>query len=174
MADFRNSVTPIIIRQARNIRLAAFDVDGTMTDGTLAYADNGSEIKMFNALDGHGLKALAGLGITTAILSARRSATVQRRAEELSIPHVVQGATDKLAALRALAQTLGLSLAQCAFMGDDLADLEALRHCGLACSVSRAPLAVRENAHYVARSTGGGAVREFCELLSRAQHRKVS
>jgi 3-deoxy-D-manno-octulosonate 8-phosphate phosphatase (KDO 8-P phosphatase) len=171
MVAFRNSVTPTILRQARHVRLAAFDVDGVMSDGTLAYADNGSEIKVFHALDGKGLKSLASAGVGLAIVSARQSPAVQRRADELGIAHVIQGATDKLASLASLANKLNLSLTQCAFMGDDLADLQTLQACGLACSVPGAPLLVRQHAHYVTRRSGGaGAVREFCELLLRAQH----
>ena len=45
-----------IYAKARAIRLAAFDVDGVLTDGTLYMTGDGEEIKAFNSLDGHGLK----------------------------------------------------------------------------------------------------------------------
>jgi 3-deoxy-D-manno-octulosonate 8-phosphate phosphatase (KDO 8-P phosphatase) len=170
VAAFRNSVTPTILQKARRIRLAAFDVDGVMSDGTLAYADSESEIKLFHTLDGQGLKLLAPAGIALAIVSARQSAAVQRRADELGITRLIQGAKDKLASMIFFASELNISLTQCAFMGDDLADLQALQACGLACSVPAAPLIMQCNAHYVTRRSGGaGAVREFCDLLLRAQ-----
>lgn len=175
MAVFRNCVTPTTLARAKRVHLAAFDVDGVMSDGTLAYTDSGSETKVFHALDGQGLKALAASGLALAIISARRSPVVQRRAEELGIRHLIQGAADKLASLSSLAAHLSLELAQCAFMGDDLVDLGALQACGFACSVPEAPLLIRQNAHYVTQRKGGaGAVREFCELLVRARDdRKV-
>jgi 3-deoxy-D-manno-octulosonate 8-phosphate phosphatase (KDO 8-P phosphatase) len=170
MSAFRSSITPAIVRQAQRIRLAAFDIDGVMSDGTLAYTDSGSETKAFHTLDGHGLKALTSEGMTVAIITARSNPVVQRRAEELRIGHVMQGSVDKLASLTVLVQRLDLSLSQCAFMGDDCADLRALQACGLACSVPHAPLVVRQSAHYVTRRAGGaGAVREFCDLLLRAR-----
>ena len=43
-----------IYAKARAIRLAAFDVDGVLTDGTLYMTGDGEEIKAFNSLDGHG------------------------------------------------------------------------------------------------------------------------
>jgi 3-deoxy-D-manno-octulosonate 8-phosphate phosphatase (KDO 8-P phosphatase) len=170
MAALRSSITPNIARCMRRIRLAAFDIDGVMSDGTLAYADDGSEAKGFNSLDGQGLKLLQQAGIAVAIVSARTSPVVARRAQELAIEHLVQGSNDKLQALGALAQRLGVALAQCAYMGDDLADAKALQSCGFACSVAQAPLRIREQAHYVTRRPGGeGAVREICDLLLRAR-----
>ena len=37
------------------IKLAAFDVDGVLTDGSLTFDENGHEYKTFNAKDGQGI-----------------------------------------------------------------------------------------------------------------------
>jgi len=156
--------------RARAVRLAIFDVDGVMTDGTLYIAGDGEAFKAFNILDGHGVKMLQAAGVATAIISGRSSQAVARRAAELSIPHVVQGAGDKLAAFEALVARVGVAPAQCAFIGDDLPDLPVMGACGLAVAVANAVDAVKAAAHYVTRAHGGrGAVREFCELVLRAQ-----
>jgi 3-deoxy-D-manno-octulosonate 8-phosphate phosphatase (KDO 8-P phosphatase) len=156
--------------RARAVRLAIFDVDGVMTDGTLYIGSQGEAFKAFNILDGHGVKMLQAAGIATAILSGRASEAVARRAAELSIAHVIQGSTDKLAAFDALTAKLGVAPAECAFMGDDLPDLAVMRNCGFAVAVANAVDAVKSAAHYVTRASGGrGAVREFSELVLRAQ-----
>jgi 3-deoxy-D-manno-octulosonate 8-phosphate phosphatase (KDO 8-P phosphatase) len=156
--------------RARAVRLAIFDVDGVMTDGTLYIGGGGEAFKAFNILDGHGVKMLQAAGIATAIISGRSSDAVVRRAAELSIVHVVQGAGDKLAAFDALLSRLGVEPAACAFVGDDLPDLAVMKNCGLAVAVANAADAVKSAAHYVTRASGGrGAVREFCELVLRAQ-----
>ena len=156
--------------RARAVRLAIFDVDGVMTDGTLYIGANGEAFKAFNILDGHGVKMLQSAGVATAIISGRSSDAVVRRASELSIIHVVQGAKDKLAAFDELTARLGVQPAECAFVGDDLPDLPVMRNCGLAVAVANAVDAVKSSAHYVTRASGGrGAVREFCELVLRAQ-----
>jgi 3-deoxy-D-manno-octulosonate 8-phosphate phosphatase (KDO 8-P phosphatase) len=156
--------------RARAVRLAIFDVDGVMTDGTLYIGGQGEAFKAFNILDGHGVKMLQSAGVATAIISGRSSDAVVRRASELSIIHVVQGAKDKLAAFDELTARLGVQPAECAFMGDDLPDLPVMRNCGLAVAVANAVDAVKSAAHYVTRASGGrGAVREFCELVLRAQ-----
>jgi len=161
--------------RARAVRLAVFDVDGVMTDGRLWYGPSGESLKVFHVQDGHGVKMLMAAGIEVAILSGRRTRAVERRAAELGIAHVIQGAGDKLPAFRRLAAKLGVDATEAAFMGDDAPDLPVLAVCGLALSVPDAPDDVRRVAHYVTRRPGGcGAVREACELvlrLKRGGHR---
>jgi 3-deoxy-D-manno-octulosonate 8-phosphate phosphatase (KDO 8-P phosphatase) len=157
-------------RRARAVRLAIFDVDGVMTDGTLYIGEAGEPFKAFNILDGHGVKMLQAAGVATAILSGRASEAVSRRARELSITYVVQGAEDKVAAFERLRGELGLAPEACAFMGDDLPDLGVMRLCGLAAAPDNAVPGVKAAAHYVTRARGGGgAVREFCELVLRSR-----
>ena len=161
-----------VTARARAVRLAIFDVDGVMTDGTLYMGPAGEAFKAFNILDGQGIKMLQSAGVATAIISGRSSEAVARRAQELSIGHVVQGSTDKLADFERLIEGLGLGRQACAFVGDDLPDLPVMRACGFAVAVANAADLVKEAAHYVTRASGGrGAVREFCELVLRAQGR---
>jgi 3-deoxy-D-manno-octulosonate 8-phosphate phosphatase (KDO 8-P phosphatase) len=159
-----------LLGRASAVRLAIFDVDGVLTDGTLYLSAGGEQLKAFNILDGHGLRMLLESGVDLAILSGRKSAAVRARAKELGIAHVIQGAADKLPAYLRLLQDLHLDARRSAFMGDDLPDLPVLRRCGLAISVPGAPPLVRAQAHYVTRAAAGhGAVREACELIMRAQ-----
>lgn len=158
------------LARARGVRLAIFDVDGVMTDGTLYIGPAGEAFKAFNILDGHGVKMLQAAGVSAAILSGRTSEAVAHRARELSIAHVVQGALDKVAAFERLAGGLRVPPDACAFMGDDLPDLEVMRRCGLAIAVAGAVEEVKAVAHYVTRAPGGrGAVREFCDLVLQAR-----
>ena len=149
-----------------------FDVDGVLTDGTLWYGAGGEAFKAFNVLDGHGIKLLAQAGTAVALLSGRNSPAVSARAAELGIAHVLQGIDDKKAAFEALAAQLGLPAEETGFMGDEVVDLPVLRRCGFACAPAQAHELVRANAHYVTRApAGGGAAREVCEFVLRAQGR---
>ncbi len=161
-----------ILERARGVRLAIFDVDGVMTDGTLYIGAQGEAFKAFNILDGHGVKMLLAAGVDAAIISGRASEATALRARELAIAHVVQGAADKVAAFERLLAGLGVEPRACAFVGDDLPDLAVMGRCGFAVAVANAVDAVKARAHYVTRAAGGhGAVREFCELVLRAQGR---
>ncbi len=159
-----------IYDRANRIRLAVFDVDGVLTDGTLYYSASGEELKAFNVRDGHGMKMLQSGGVPLAIITSRKSRCVELRAQDLGIEFVYQGATDKHAAFRELLARRNLDAAAAAYMGDDVVDLPILRRCGLAVAVPDAPAAVRHHAHYVTQERGGhGAVRELCELILHAQ-----
>ncbi|MEQ8264371.1 HAD-IIIA family hydrolase [Pseudohaliea sp.] len=159
--------------RASALRLLALDVDGVLTDGRLYYGNDGEELKAFNIKDGLGLKLLQQAGIAVAIITGRRSQIVQRRATELGIAHVVQGREDKRVALEELCAGLGLTLAQCAYMGDDLPDLGALRAAAIGLAPADAVDAVAEAADWQSRYPGGGGcVREACEQLLHAMDRR--
>ncbi len=145
------------------------DVDGVLTDGRVYYGARGEQLQCFNIKDGHGLKSLARAGVNVAIISGRRSAAVTRRCRELDIRHVVQGSRDKVRDFRLLSEKLGVTPAQCAFIGDDAPDVPLLRAVGLAFAVADAHPSACAAAHHVTRLGGGcGAVREVCDRLLAA------
>ena len=158
------------VDRARGVRLAIFDVDGVMTDGTLLIGPNGEIAKPFNILDGHGLKMLQHAGIPCAIISGRSSEAVAYRARELGIEHVLQASPDKVADFERLRARLSVDAQACSFMGDDLPDLALMQRCGFAVAVANAVDAVKRAAHYVTSASGGrGAVREFSDFVLRAR-----
>lgn len=152
------------------IRLLALDVDGVLTDGRITYSESAGEIKTFHVHDGSGLKQLMRNGIAVAIITARESAIVTRRAAELGIEHVYQGVADKGLCLGGVLDATGIKAAFCAYMGDDEADLPAFAIAGLRIAPANAVARVREEADWCTQSRGGdGAVREVCDRLLAAR-----
>ena len=148
------------------VRLLLLDVDGVMTDGRIVFDDRGGEIKAFDVKDGHGLKLLQRAGIRIGIITGRQSPVVERRAAELGIELVYQGAKDKLVPFREILQRTGLDPEAVAYVGDDIVDLPILRLVGFAATVADAHEEVKPHVHYVTERPGGrGAVREICDLL---------
>lgn len=148
------------------IRLMLLDVDGILTDGRIHYDAHGGEIKSFDVKDGHGLKLLQRAGVRVGIITGRNSSIVQRRAEELGIEILYQGAKNKLVPYEEILRQTGLSDEQVAYMGDDLVDLPILLRVGFSATVADAVDEVKERVHYVASRPGGrGAVREVCDLM---------
>ena len=90
------------------IELLVLDVDGVLTDGRLYFSARGESLKVFHVRDGHGVKLLMQSGVAVAAVSGRRSAAVAARMRELKVPHVVQGCSDKVQALRSLTSRLGI------------------------------------------------------------------
>lgn len=161
-----------VLGRAAKVRLIGFDVDGTLTDGSLLYGSDGQDQKKFHVQDGMGLALLRQAGIEVALVSARRSAAVEARSRELHIAHVHLGQRSKLACMQGIAQELGIGMEAVAFMGDDLPDLAVLRDVGLAIAPADAHHWVLPVAHWVTPRCGGlGAGRDACDLLLHAQGR---
>lgn len=156
--------------KAKKIKLAAFDIDGVMTDGSLFYTDSGEEFKAFNAKDGLGLSMLLKAGIKTAIITAKNSASVQKRAEVLSISKLFMGQKNKILALNELVEEFKISKEEILYMGDDLPDLETLLAVGFSACPKDAVNEVINSVDFVCKKNGGkGAVREVCDFLLKSK-----
>ncbi len=162
---------PADVRErAARVRLACFDVDGTLTDGRLWFDAEGREMKAFHVLDGQGLKLLLEHGIEVALITARRSVVAAARARELGIARLHDGVQDKRACVEGICHELGIGLDAAAFLGDDLPDLPALSAVGLAVAPANAHPWIRERVHWRTTLRGGeGAGRELCDLILAAQ-----
>ncbi len=157
--------------KATNLKLALFDVDGVLTDGKLHYGPDGEQLKVFHALDGHGLKMLQMSGVDVGVISARKSPALQTRLNDLGVKHCYLGVNDKLSVFKQLIDDLGLDGDQCAFTGDDVIDLAVMQACGLKFSVDNGHFIVKELADWVAPYTGGqGAVRAICDVILYSQN----
>lgn len=150
------------------IRLLAMDVDGTLTDGCIYMGPDGEAMKAFNVKDGQGIAMLRSAGVKTAIITARTSRIVERRAEELHIDEVCQGVSDKRDTLAALCEKYGIDRSETAYIGDDVGDLPALSFAGEALCPADAVPEVRLASGHVMPSCGGkGAVRDAAEWILR-------
>ncbi len=160
---------------ARRIRLVVLDVDGVMTDGGLYIGATGNgeatELKRFDVQDGIGVQMLKQAGIHVAIVSGRVSEATELRAAELGVADVFQDdSARKVPILRLLLAARKVKWSEVALLGDDLADLPALRRVGLPATVANGTAEVRNVAAWRSSRCGGrGAVREFAEALLRAR-----
>jgi 3-deoxy-D-manno-octulosonate 8-phosphate phosphatase (KDO 8-P phosphatase) len=152
------------------IQLLILDVDGVLTDGRLYFSVHGESLKAFHVRDGHGIKLLLAAGVAVAAVSGRRSGALAARMRELKVPHVVQACSDKVAALRRLAERLNIDPLNCACLVDDTPDLPLMSAVGMAGAVADAHPLVLSAAHWIAKAKGGeGAARELCDALLRAR-----
>lgn len=155
-----------LIETAANIKLLALDCDGVLTDGRLYLGRNGEELKVFHVHDGYGIVKWKNAGLLSAVITARESPMVSSRAEELGIDHVAQNAKDKASELLNICRVEGIDASECAYVGDDNADLAAFEVAGLPIAVANAVPEVLAAASLVTSKSGGaGAVREVVEAL---------
>lgn len=158
--------------KARSVRWLVLDVDGVLTDGRIILDGGEGEWKAFDVRDGQRIVLAAAEGIRTVLLTGRSSRVVARRAAELGVYRVFQGARDKGETMDLFLREEGIRPEETAYLGDDLVDLPALRRAGLAAAVGDAVAEVRAAADWVASAPGGrGAVRELVEFILTAQGR---
>jgi len=161
-----------ITKLAEKIKLLILDVDGVLTDGGIIFDSLDREIKVFHVRDGHGIKLLQSAGIIVCIITGRNSDVVSRRAKELSIGDVFQGAKNKADAFEKIKSHYGFSDNEIACMGDDINDIPLFKRVGLPIAVNDSAEELKVYAKYITSKVGGkGAVREVCELILKAQGR---
>lgn len=169
--DSSDPARQALFARAAAIRLLLLDVDGVLTDGTLLYSGQNEESKAFHTQDGFGIRLLREAGIDVGVITARSSAVVARRAEELKMRFIYQGVPGKREAFREILRLSGLRPYEIAYMGDDWLDLVLLQQVGLAVAPANAVVEVKRVVHLVTERQGGhGAVREACDLLLAARN----
>ena len=159
------------------VRLLAMDVDGVLTDGMILWTARPRggvvlESKAFSVKDGLGLSLARTAGLQVAWITGRTSSVVERRAVELGVTELHQGARNKAAALEEIKDRHSLPAAAILYVGDDLNDVPAFREAGVRVAVADAAAEVRAMADWVTQAAGGrGAIREVVETVLRAQGR---
>lgn len=152
-----------------NIKLFLTDIDGTLTDGGMYYSENGDELKKFNTRDGMGMNMLREKGIKVGIITSENRQLNQRRAEKLNVDFIRQGKKNggKLEVAKEIANELGITLRDVAYIGDDVNCYELLQNVGLAACPSDACNKVKElpNIKIMSRKGGEACVREFTDYI---------
>jgi 3-deoxy-D-manno-octulosonate 8-phosphate phosphatase (KDO 8-P phosphatase) len=156
--------------RAGRVKMILMDVDGTLTDGTLAVLPDGEEIKSYNVKDGMGVLLAQLAGLRIGIITGKTSKGLEKRAERLKIAEIHQGIIDKKKTLNEILDKNQLKPEEVAYIGDDLGDLEVIKAVGFGAAVADAHPLIKKSAHYVCKNCGGrGAFREFIEYIIGAQ-----
>jgi 3-deoxy-D-manno-octulosonate 8-phosphate phosphatase (KDO 8-P phosphatase) len=149
-----------------NIRLMLWDVDGVLTNGDIYITEAGESFKQFNVKDGVAVALLAKHSIKTGVLSGKRSFALSKRCEQLDLDIVMTGIHNKIATLKTICSTLGITPLQIAYIGDDIIDLEVMKNVGITYAPADAHVLVKQVADIITKSVGGkGVAREAAEDL---------
>jgi 3-deoxy-D-manno-octulosonate 8-phosphate phosphatase (KDO 8-P phosphatase) len=149
-----------------------FDVDGTLTNGSVTYSSNDSENKTFSIKDGLILKSLPRLNILTIFITGRSSVVTEKRAEELEVTDVIQGINDKKIVLSEYFIKHNILSENTAYIGDDLNDYQAMKLCNFIACPNNAAAEIKNISDYVSEYNGGyGAVRDILEYLLKKENK---
>ena len=154
------------ILMLRKLKILFSDVDGILTDGKIWYGNNGEELKGFHSRDGLAIKLLMKNGIQFALISARDSKPLRKRANDLGINYCIFGQEDKVEGCKEVLSELNIDRSNAAYIGDDNIDIPAMDFCGISFTVSDAVKPVLAKANIVLKSKGGeGAIREVADMI---------
>jgi N-acylneuraminate cytidylyltransferase len=127
------------------VKLVVFDFDGVMSDNRVLVMQDGTEGALCNR------------------------SVVGARCRKLGL-ECHQGIDDKITRLRELVASRGLTMADVAYVGNDINDLACMREVGLPIAVADAYPPVLAVAKMITSKPGGcGAVREVCDALIAAR-----
>ena len=159
------------------IKYLIMDVDGTLTDGKIYMGESGELFKAFNIKDGCSIKdILPDYGIIPIVTTSRQSRILENRCRELAITRLHQNVRAKLEKLKEIltdfdkGSNTECGLENCAYIGDDILDIECMQAIKEAGGVVGCPAdaakRVKDISDFVSGYNGGeGAVREFIEWL---------
>jgi len=151
------------------VRFAVFDFDGVFSDNRVWTNDRGEESVACFRGDTYGLRRLDDVGVEYLIITSETNDAVAARARKMRAD-IVKGVEDKLPVLHAEVERRGLTLAETAYVGNDINDAECLAAVGLPVVPADAWAEVVPLAQLVLTRDGGrGCVREFCDAVWRAK-----
>ena len=150
-----------------NIKWLVIDVDGTMTDASIYYDNNGNELKKFCTKDAAGFFSAHQVDMQIIVLTGRECPAVTKRMEEMKVEYICQNVKNKETFLGNFMQKHSILKEEVAYIGDDLNDLAAMKLTGFIGCPKDSCEEILAIADYVSPYAGGqGAVRDIiCYIL---------
>lgn len=150
------------------IKACLFDFDGVFTDNYVYIDEKGGEMIKCTRYDGFGIASLRKASIFTAIISTEIKDIAKRRGEKLKIP-CYNNISNKLEFAISLLEDNLLSLDECAFVGNDVNDLDLLKEVLLPICPpnSHETLLLHDSFYTTALDGGSGCVREVADFLTK-------
>jgi N-acylneuraminate cytidylyltransferase len=150
------------------IRAVVMDFDGVHTNDLVTVTEDGQEAVSVSRSDGMGIELLKKVGIPMVILSKEKNSVVLARAKKLGID-AFNALDDKVPALINWCKEVGIELANVAYIGNDINDLECLKLVGWPVVPSDCNPNIRHIAKIVlSRPGGAGAIRELADLILKS------
>ena len=145
------------------IKIIFLDFDGVFTDNKVFVDEQGREMVCCSRYDGFGIDYLKSLGIIVAVLTTETKPIASLRCEKLKI-NCFDSLQNKLDFAAEFVRDHSASLSECAFMGNDMNDLELLKRVLLPIVTIDCHPSVHDSSFYVTILPGGsGCIRELAD-----------
>lgn len=158
-------------KKLKTIDAMVFDLDGVLTDGSLLLLEDGEMLRKMDIKDCLALFQAVEKKYKVAVISEEGSDAVSIRLEKLGIKEIFYNVgKDKKNVFESFLLKQSVDKKNTLYMGDDIPDLELMKHAGLAICPKDAVKEIISIADYVTTKKGGkGCVREAIEMIMKAQ-----
>lgn len=160
----------------KKIKAIGFDIDGVLSDGRLVPMADGEVLRILDAKDSFAVRAVEGKGLIAYIISGGNTVSLHKRCISMKVKeeNVYLGARGKLPLFLDFCKRQGIDQSEAAYIGDDIADTQVLKACGLGAVPCDAVPEAKAVADYICTKPGGhGAARELVEMILKAQGKWV-
>ncbi len=160
------------MKDFKDIKGFAFDIDGVMTDGGILADLEGNLYRTFDAKDGFAVRMACMNGYPVGVITGGRSGSIRARFKSNGIPpeDIYLGSRNKILDFNDFCERHGLAPEQVMYFGDDVPDAECLMAAGIGICPADACDDVKAIADIVSERPGGKAcVREYMEKVMKAQ-----
>lgn len=150
-----------------NIKLIASDFDGIFTDGKLTVFSDGKTAKIIDYKDIMGISEAIKKNINFAIISGEKSAAIDILKEKFPKIEVFQNERNKINILKNLMNKYNASPQNTVYFGDDINDIECLKHVNYPVTVPNAHESVKNipKIKITSVSGGNGVIREIVDQI---------
>lgn len=149
-----------------NIKYFVIDVDGTLTDSSIYYDENGNELKKFSSKDAAGFFAFHYVNIKTIVLTGRKCFATERRAKDLNVSYLFQEVKNKYDFLSTFMIENNIKKDEIGYIGDDLNDYKPMSLVGYVTCPKDSCKEIINIANYISPKCGGyGAFRDVAEHI---------
>lgn len=152
----------------QGVRAFIFDIDGVLSNQTIALDNNGEPQRTVNLRDGYALQFAVKQGYKVAVISGGHSPAYKKRLNMLGIKEVNLNCASKKEVYKKYLLDESLDDSEVLYMGDDIPDLEVMNMVGTAVCPSDADSEIKQIANYISDKNGGdGCVRDVIEQVMR-------
>jgi 3-deoxy-D-manno-octulosonate 8-phosphate phosphatase (KDO 8-P phosphatase) len=156
-----------------DIEAFVFDFDGVLTNNIVYLNQEGVESVACSRADGLAFDVLRKLNKPAFILSTENNPVVTMRAKKLKIP-AIQGVSDKVEAIKELADRKNYDLKNILYVGNDLNDYLVMQICGhTACPIDSHPKIKEISENILTTKGGNGVARELLEQVFNVDFIKI-
>jgi YrbI family 3-deoxy-D-manno-octulosonate 8-phosphate phosphatase len=162
----------MIAGRLEKTKILFYDFEGVMTDNCAYVDQNGLESVRISRADGLGVFELKTKGYIQVIISTEKNSVVSQHASKLGI-RCIQGLTDKKKVLLDYCAEHAIHPESCAYIGNDINDLEAMQAVDLPICPADAHPKIKSISQVVLKTKGGdGVIRDLLDLITNELNTK--